>query len=285
MPEEVKTQRLPPLKPGGAKAEQKLPPKPGEKKEEKRSKWPLILALGVGAGVLLYALRARAAECSPEQCQPPYPDLKLGDKGNCVGLLQYKLRMAGYYQGNVTCEFDQTTEEAVKAFQQANGLTPDGIVNINVWNLLDYIKPPEGGEEGEKPPPTTPTCRPEECPSDVSQRPTIRRGDEGPCVGLAQQLLIKNGFDPGPEGVDCKFGRNTEAAVKAFQRAKGLTDDGIVGPKTWAALEGIVQPPQPPQCPPDFVWDPAQQRCVPVGPPKPPEAQMPKLRLGLITFE
>lgn len=35
------------------------------------------------------------------------------------------------------------------------------------------------------------------------------------------------------------FGRLTEEAVRDFQRSKGLTADGIVGPKTWAAL-GIV---------------------------------------------
>lgn len=242
MLQEVKNQRLPPLKPGGAKAEQKLPPsKPGEKKEEKRSKWPLILLL-TGAGVLLYAIVARAEEkCDPMQCQKPYPDLKLGDKSSCVGLLQYKLAKLGYYQGKITCEFDTTTEEAVKAFQQANGLTPDGVVNVNVWNLLEYV-PVEEGEIPPGPPttPITPTCRPEECPSDVSQRPTIRRGDEGPCVGLAQQLLALKGYDPGP--VDCIFGDQTEAAVKAFQKANGLTVDGIVGPKTWAALEGVAPP-------------------------------------------
>ncbi|WP_028886308.1 TIGR02594 family protein [Teredinibacter turnerae] len=32
------------------------------------------------------------------------------------------------------------------------------------------------------------------------------------------------------------FGRNTEDAVKAFQRAKGLVSDGVVGAKTWQSL-------------------------------------------------
>jgi peptidoglycan hydrolase-like protein with peptidoglycan-binding domain len=36
------------------------------------------------------------------------------------------------------------------------------------------------------------------------------------------------------------YGPRTEAAVKYFQRANGLVADGIVGQKTWAALEAAV---------------------------------------------
>lgn len=32
------------------------------------------------------------------------------------------------------------------------------------------------------------------------------------------------------------FGPKTEEAVRAFQRSRGLTDDGIVGRLTWEAL-------------------------------------------------
>lgn len=49
-----------------------------------------------------------------------------------------------------------------------------------------------------------------------------------------QQKLIDAGFDPGP--VDGVWGQKTLDAVVAFQKAKGLTPDGIVGPVTRKAL-------------------------------------------------
>ena len=38
---------------------------------------------------------------------------------------------------------------------------------------------------------------------------------------------------------DSDFGGRTEAAVRDFQRLHGLVPDGIVGPKTWTALDAI----------------------------------------------
>jgi RHS repeat-associated protein len=48
-----------------------------------------------------------------------------------------------------------------------------------------------------------------------------------------QSMLRSNGYDI---GVDGYFGKQTEEAVRAFQKANKLTVDGIVGQKTWAAL-------------------------------------------------
>ena len=58
-----------------------------------------------------------------------------------------------------------------------------------------------------------------------------------------QQTLQKLGFDPGP--IDGEPGPQTTAAVRAFQKAKGLEVDGVVGPKTMQALVAAAAPPPP----------------------------------------
>ena len=69
-----------------------------------------------------------------------------------------------------------------------------------------------------------------------AQTPQIRRGAKGDAVVRMQQRLIAHGYALPKHGVDGDFGSETESAVKAFQSAKGLSVDGICGPKTWAAL-------------------------------------------------
>jgi murein DD-endopeptidase MepM/ murein hydrolase activator NlpD len=59
-------------------------------------------------------------------------------------------------------------------------------------------------------------------------------GSQGKSVSHLQRLLTKKGFEPGP--IDGIFGPKTRAAVVSFQRRKGLTADGIVGPITKKAL-------------------------------------------------
>ena len=62
----------------------------------------------------------------------------------------------------------------------------------------------------------------------------IMLGASGTLTYLAQFILSAKGYYTG--AMDALFGSGTESAVKAFQKSKGLTSDGIVGPDTWYAL-------------------------------------------------
>jgi hypothetical protein len=64
----------------------------------------------------------------------------------------------------------------------------------------------------------------------------IRKGDRGAAVEDVQRRLITLGADLGPTGVDGVFLGATLSAVRAFQSAHALTEDGEVGERTWAAL-------------------------------------------------
>jgi hypothetical protein len=66
-----------------------------------------------------------------------------------------------------------------------------------------------------------------------ANRPEIQRGASGADVRELQQLLKARGYTV---SVDGDFGAATQKAVESFQRSEGLSHDGVVGPKTWAAL-------------------------------------------------
>lgn len=80
--------------------------------------------------------------------------------------------------------------------------------------------------------------------SPASAAPTLRVGARGQAVADLQRRLTAAGFDPG--GVDGSFGPRTLAAVRAYQAARGLEVDGVVGPQTWGSLRGASAPTPPP---------------------------------------
>lgn len=76
-------------------------------------------------------------------------------------------------------------------------------------------------------------------PNTLAGCPLLQKGDKGGITKLMQQRLISLGFPCGRSGADGDFGTGTRNAVIAFQRAKGLAADGIVGKSTWRKLLGL----------------------------------------------
>lgn len=140
--------------------------------------------------------------------------LRQGAQGPQVEELQRHLAAAGFDPGPISGLFDLKTKAAVMAFQRARGLEVDGAVGSRTWAALDVRR-------------------------GSGLRPILKRGLSDPAVEVLQKMLAAHGFDPGAR--DGCFGPKTERAVMAFQRAKGLEADGIVGPNTWNAL-GMTAP-------------------------------------------
>ena len=138
------------------------------------------------------------------------PLLKKGSTGEAVRQLQRALKELGYDPGEVDGDFGAKTESAVQAFQRDRGLDVDGIVGEITWLNIDE--------------------------ADTSN-PTLRNGSTGNPVRRCQKRLTLGGYDTG--GVDGIFGANTESAVRTFQRDQGLTEDGIVGPRTWERIDAL----------------------------------------------
>ncbi len=118
---------------------------------------------------------------------------------------------------------------------EAHG-TQAGVVTANItesrwtwWGRLKNVEYP-ASEVAEQP--STPVN--DNLPT--NNLPTLKRGSTGEYVTLLQTKLVNKGYSVGSCGIDGDFGRDTEKAVKQFQRDNGLDPDGIVGAKTWKAL-------------------------------------------------
>lgn len=68
--------------------------------------------------------------------------------------------------------------------------------------------------------------------------PLVKDGDKGVYVLVLQDALNTLGYNAG--NIDGIFGNKTKHAVIRFQKAKGLSQDGIVGCNTWTALTADV---------------------------------------------
>ena len=135
---------------------------------------------------------------------PQWPLVRRGDEGHPVKTLQDLLNEHGAGLA-VDGIFGPKTDAAVRKFQTDHHLTVDGIVGPQTWSAVIV---------------------------------TVRRGSAGDAVkGVQEEAFFRQGKEPPPVlAIDGIFGPKTEAWVRGFQDAAGLTVDGIVGPVTWRAL-------------------------------------------------
>lgn len=127
-------------------------------------------------------------------------NLQIDSSKQTIKLIQKRLQELGFYSGSIDGIFNTTTEEAVKAFQEEEGLSADGVVGLATEEALDLGFPP----------------------LDID------------LVQLQQRLSELNFYQGSIDGV---WNQETIAAVKEFQKAEGLAEDGVVGMTTEEALD------------------------------------------------
>ena len=144
--------------------------------------------------------------------------------GEDVKDVQSALIAKGYSCGNAGAdgEFGSNTQKAVEAFQKATGLTADGIVGKKTVTAL--------GGEWKAAGTTWSVSR------ILKKTSPLMKGED---VKALQGALIAKGYSCGGTGADGEFGKNTESAVKRFQKAAGLAVDGKAGKNTVAKLGGV----------------------------------------------
>lgn len=147
--------------------------------------------------------------------EPETGALELGDRGPRVSALQAALIDLEFLAGQPDGEFGPATEAALRAFQEAAELQPDGIAGPQTHERLAIpYSPLDDVQESADTP--------------------LREGDSGARVSALQTALIERGFLD--DEADGEFGPATKAALIDFQDAVGLDADGIAGPATHEAL-------------------------------------------------
>lgn len=172
----------------------------------------------------------------------PAVPITLGDTGRDVELIQRKLnRIAENFPGipkikNPDGFFGEDTLSAVNKFQEVFNLTTDGKVGHATWYKIQFAyngvkKLSEISSEGLK-------------LSDVDTRfsDTLKLGDTGDGVlALQYYLSYISLFVPTINSVsyDGSFGKQTEDAVKSFQKTYRLNETGVVDRLTWDNIENV----------------------------------------------
>jgi N-acetylmuramoyl-L-alanine amidase len=172
---------------------------------------------------------------------PARPILKLGAEGPDVTEVQALLTLLGYYDGVIDGRFTETTLIGITRFQEAAGLSQDGVLGTQTWaKLLPSANgttpaPQQSTSQSAPKPTTTPTIVQKPSTPKPSPYPILRKGAKGDAVARVQSRLRTLGFLQSP--ADGDFGIATEQALKAAQQEYKLDPDGVVGEATWRALK------------------------------------------------
>ena len=187
---------------------------------------------------IVFSIRC-TAEDAPDTVVLPTPTLRKGSKGLAVKALHQVLTEMGVYTGPMSDTYTNQTRKAVIAAQELFAITQDGIAGPQTLHLLDLESyTVETSTMGGNNSGNTDTG------TSSSYLQKDMRGDK---VKKLQKRLLELGYNTGK--ADGVFGDITLSAVLLYQKNAKITQDGIVGPVTWAKLNSgaaslISNPPQ-----------------------------------------
>jgi cell wall-associated NlpC family hydrolase/SH3-like domain-containing protein len=158
-----------------------------------------------------------ASTAQPAQTSA-YKTLKTGSSGASVLKLQKRLEALGYLDIVPSGKYAATTATAVKLFQSVNGLQKTGVADGDTQAQLYASAAKKSG----------------------MLTASIKPGGKGTCVQRLQLRLRAKGYFT--DKVNGVYGATTQAAVKAYQAAAGLTQDGAAGSATIRSLYAANAP-------------------------------------------
>lgn len=152
---------------------------------------------------------------------------------NEVMKAQSMLKAMDLYYGEITGNVGTKTKAAIKKFQNQYGLTANGVLNSETLAKIESVY--SGSTENEEDETVEDESAAEEAETVFT---SLRFGSTGTNVSILQENLTRLGYYYGD--VTGNYGTKTRAAVRAFQKAEGLTADGIAGKVTFAAVQAEV---------------------------------------------
>ncbi len=169
--------------------------------------------------------------------------LRKGCTGDDVLTVQKKLKELGYYTSILDGVYGNGSIAAVRAFQQNNGLTADGLAGTRTFKVMfSGSAVPAGsasgsgstsGSSGSTSGSSTSGSSSGETGSSSETYTTLRYGDKGESVRKLQKALKELNYSVSADG---DYGALTQMAVSAFQKCNGLEADGVAGPETQQLL-------------------------------------------------
>lgn len=160
--------------------------------------------------------------------------LRYGTRSDEVIKLQQNLTKLGLYTGTISGHYGSITEAAVMNFQRKNGLSADGIAGAKT--LAKIEEKVNGSSSSSSSGSSSSSSSSSGNAAANSSNGLLKYGVRSDAVRTLQQNLKTLGYYDG--SVTGNFGRLTKEAVYNFQKANGLSADGVAGAKTLSSISG-----------------------------------------------